>query len=112
MCRSSWGRAHVYRVRSDDSGDDDTLQRNWFYEVSETESEAERVRDAEEGAERSRGVCVWWLEQVEAQDAPAPHTLLHCRRCLSTKYISARRQTHAHRQHFTPKTTRIKHFNL
>ncbi len=34
------------------------LRRNWFYEVSETESEAERVRDGEEGAERSRGVCV------------------------------------------------------
>lgn len=72
-----------------------------FYEVSETESEKQSVYvpDAEEGAEHSRGVCVWWLEQVEAQAV-----------CLSTKYITARRQSHAHRRHYskTTKTTSIK----
>ncbi len=112
MCRSSWGRAHVYRVRSDDRGDDDTLRRNWFYEVSETESEAERVRDAEEGAERSRGVCVWWLEQVEAQDAPAPHTLLHCCR-LSEHQIYISTQTNMHTDStLLQKQHVLKHLNL
>ncbi len=54
MFRSSWGRAHVSRVRSDDRWADDTLRRNWvLWGVRDREWGAERVR-----AERSHGVCL------------------------------------------------------
>lgn len=88
FCSSS-GRSHLSHVTSDDSLADDMLLRNWvLWGVRDREWEAECVR-----AERSRGVCVcvWWLEQVEAQIVPAPHTLLHCHRLSEHQInISAR----------------------